>query len=34
MDKLLLLLKGVDLEVEINYDLLGLIFKLWNLVLR
>lgn len=30
MDKLLLLLKGVDLEVEINYDLLGLIFKLWN----
>lgn len=30
MDKLLLLLKGVDLEVEINYDLLDLIFKLWN----
>lgn len=30
MDKLLLLLKGVDLEVEINYDLLGLFFKLWN----
>lgn len=30
MDKLLLLLKGVDLEVKINYDLLGLIFKLWN----
>lgn len=30
MDKLLLLLKGVDLEVEINYDLLGLIFKLWD----
>lgn len=30
MDKLLLLLKGVDLEVEINYDLLGLIFKLWS----
>lgn len=30
MDKLLLLLKGVDLEVEINYDILGLIFKLWN----
>lgn len=27
MDKLLLLLKGVDLEVEINYDLLGLIFN-------